>query len=339
MGKSSQITPEAGKLTGDWDVSASASGNVRAAATQNSKIAGFLEFSKMQALGNDFVIVSDNELASVVKQLNFSENWQAVQAKLARALCDRHFGVGADGLIVAKPTDRPDCQLSWQYINSDGSTAKMCGNGLRCLALWAVANEWVSPPEFSVFTEIGAVPVQFASADCITIDLGQPILGSGQIPILGPERSPVLREKLNLGGMAFEFSSVSMGNPHCVVFNPSLDCKDYERVANEIQSLPLFPEGVNVEFAKIESRGHVRVEVWERGCGRTLACATGAAATLVAGVLEEHLDRKARIDLPGGSLVVEWSELDNRVRLSGPARMTFSGSVDLAALLTEGAQQ
>lgn len=299
----------------------------------------YLAFSKMQALGNDFVIVSDAALASAVTQSNAFESWQAGQAELARVLCDRHFGIGADGLIVAKPTDRADCQLSWQYINSDGSPARMCGNGLRCLALWAVLNEWVSSLEFSVSTQIGPVPVRFDSADQITIDLGVPILESGGIPVSGQQRSPVLREALNVSGMTLYFTGVSMGNPHCVVFNPSLDCKDYERVANEIQSLPLFPEGVNVEFAKIESRGHVRVEVWERGCGRTLACATGAAATLVAGVLEEHLDRKARIDLPGGSLVVEWSELDNRVRLSGPARMTFSGSVDLAALLTEGAQQ
>jgi diaminopimelate epimerase len=307
------------------------------AANSNGE-AGLLSFTKMQALGNDFVVVEEDELDSIVTSSKLFDGWQSGEQPLARALCSRNFGVGADGLIVVRKSDRADCHLGWRYINSDGSPARMCGNGLRCLALWAVRRNWVNPAEFKVSTEIGPVTVQFVDQDRITVDLGEPVLDSKRIPVSGPDRSPVLQEALDVCGLTLLVTSVSMGNPHCVIFDPAVPEKEFAALAEAIQKMPTFPDGVNVEFARVKSRRHVQVNVWERGCGRTLACATGAAATLVAGVLEGRLDRIVRIELPGGSLSVDWSEQDNHVRLTGPARESFYGKVDLAVLLTEGAQ-
>jgi diaminopimelate epimerase len=296
-----------------------------------------LPFTKMQALGNDFVVVSEQELSACLSECGLPGPWQEQSAGLARLLCDRHFGVGADGLIVARAAQRVDCELSWLYTNSDGSPAVMCGNGLRCLALWAVNRQVVKPPAFAIETAIGPVAVQFRGQDEIEIDLGEPILGSERIPVHGQPRQPVLKEKLPVGTPPLTASCVSMGNPHCVIFEPDASEDQLASLAAEIQAAPFFPEGVNVEFAFAERTNLVRVLVWERGCGATLACASGAAATVVAGVLEDRLERTSEVKLPGGSLSVTWSAENNRVSLSGPARESFSGTIDLSALLAETA--
>ena len=292
-----------------------------------------LPFTKMQALGNDFVVVSEDNLK---KAFPVSEqDWEGESSRAARLLCDRHFGVGADGLIVARSASGHSGQIGWHYVNSDGSGARICGNGLRCLALWAVERRLVEPPDFTIKTAIGAVPVHFASADEITIDLGEPILASSEIPMSGTVRNHVVKESLTAGPSIVEITCVSMGNPHCVIFNPAFAEENLAELAKTIQRLPAFPQGVNVEFAYTESRQRVRVLVWERGCGATLACASGAAAVLVAGVLQDLLDRSATVVIPGGSLIVDWSVRDNHVRLTGPARESFAGEVDLACLSAE----
>lgn len=294
-----------------------------------------LPFTKMQALGNDFVVISEQDLARIGTETKAFEDWASAADRVARTLCDRHFGVGADGLIVVRPPDRADCQIGWRYINSDGSPSNMCGNGLRCLALWAVERRLVAPPQFAVSTDAGKVAVRFAGADEITIDLGEPLLDSRSIPVAGPDRRPVLREPIIAGETRLFGTCVSVGNPHCVIIDPQVPVEEFGRVAGIIQALPLFPEGVNVEFAFVKDRTRVKVLVWERGCGATLACASGAAATLVAAVLEERLEPRATIELPGGELLVDWSEPDRHVRLTGPARQSFNGAVDVMRLLKE----
>jgi len=285
-----------------------------------------LGFAKMQALGNDFVVLDECELAALVP------DWRARTAPLARWLCDRHLAVGADGLIVACAPDRPDCALGWVYVNGDGSASDMCGNGLRCLALWAVERGLARPPAFSIAAAGGPVAVQYLHKGQITVDLGEPVLDSQRIPLAGAPRQPVVREAIDAGGDELAATCLSMGNPHCVIFDPRLPPERFAETAKLIQAMALFPQGVNVEFALAESRAQARVYVWERGCGATLACASGAAAVLVAGVLEGRLERAARIELPGGALAVTWSQEDNRVRLSGPAEESFRGEIPLAGL-------
>ncbi len=295
----------------------------------------FLDFAKMQALGNDFVVVSQADLERAWAGTGRPQSSDNGLPAIAEALCNRHFGIGADGLIVVREPDRPDCQFGWTYVNSDGSASAMCGNGLRCVALWAVEREVVNKESFKVATDVGPVAITFEDRDRISVDLGEPVLDSVSIPIAGVPRKKVLRESVQVDGMTLEITCVNMGNPHCVVFNAHVDPEEYLHLAPLIQSLNIFPEGVNVEFALTDSADHAKVFVWERGCGPTLACASGAAAVLVAGVLEGTLQRRAKIELPGGTLNVEWSQADDHVRLTGPAREIYRGTVDLACVLAE----
>ena len=298
-----------------------------------------LSFAKMQALGNDFVVVGQEELTASKLGAELFSGWPEQAAFVAQALCDRHYGVGADGLIVVISPGRDGCELSWSYTNGDGSPSPMCGNGLRCLALWAYQRELVVSRQFRVSTATGPVAVSLADCDQITTELGEPILDSQRIPISGEPRGEVVREPLTAGGQVFAATCVSIGNPHCVIFEPAVSEADYAHYAPRIQSLSAFPEGVNVEFARIVTGQHARVYVWERGCGPTLACASGAAAVLVAGVLEGRLSRESTIELPGGCLQVAWSDQDNKVRLTGPARETYRGQLDLGRLLAEATRR
>lgn len=287
-----------------------------------------LAFTKMQALGNDFVLIKQTDLLSALKKVSAK-----LMTALARALCDRHFGVGADGLIVVSRTNKSGCALGWRFYNADGSSAAVCGNGLRCLALWAHERALVKLTDFSVATEIGPVDIQFKNKNQITICLGKPILESKKIPVSGSNKNFPVKVKLTVSGHTYTAVCVGFGNPHCVIFNPEISQDLFGNTAKQIQNSSFFPEGVNVEFAKVVNRKLANVFVVERGVGPTLACATGAAAVLVAGVLENKLDRSATIQLPGGNLKINWSLSDNNVKLTGPARECFSGQINLNHVL------
>jgi len=308
----------------------------------------------MQALGNDFVVVSSVDLRSTRLGRTLLRDWHKRAGDLARALCDRHYGIGADGLIlvvdpqiVKQPAEFPDlvnkgsadtADVGWVYTNADGSSADMCGNGLRCLALFAVEKQLVQRHDFVVATAAGTASIVFTGADKITIDLGEPLLQVEAIPLQARTQERFVKQPLtvvdNGRELKLQVTCVNMGNPHCVIFDDryveaAYADPDLGRLAECIQKLPLFPEGVNVEFAAATKRDHVRLLVWERGCGATLACATGAAATLVAGVLEGRIAKHCTIELPGGVLEAQWSEADGHVRLTGPASQAFTGQIDL----------
>ena len=290
-----------------------------------------IPFAKMHGLGNDFIILMQKDLEMVgYSDSNKQFDVSAELSQLALTLCDRHYGIGADGLIIVRDAERTDCDFSWLYINSDGSHSLMCGNGLRSLALWAVETEFTHGHEFVIETGVGPVLVSVESQDEITLELKEPVLESTLIPVSGPSRPQVIRESLHINGTEFKASCISVGNPHCVIFNPPIDTKQYSQFAPKIQNLDFFPDGVNVEFVEVLSSNKAKVYVWERGCGPTLACASGACAVLVAGVLEGRLDPTSEIVLPGGSLFITWSKEDRRIRLKGPARHVFSGIVDLS---------
>jgi diaminopimelate epimerase len=314
-----------------------------------------ISFTKMQALGNDFVFVSSVDLATTPGGQALLREWHKHGAELARALCDRHYGIGADGLVLLIDRQRlreqssaspalvnavaaQSADLGWVYINSDGSPSDMCGNALRCLGAFAVNNKLVDGRQFTVATAAGSASVVFDSEKSITIDLGEPSIASDTIPLKATTQQKFIKQPIAFiaGKQTIEVQAtcVSMGNPHCVIFDEryakaAFADAELAQQAECLQNLPMFPEGVNVEFAVATKRDHIRVLVWERGCGATLACATGAAATLVAGVLEGLVERRCTIELPGGTLDADWSEADDHVRLTGPANQVFSGTVDL----------
>lgn len=295
-----------------------------------------LSFCKMQALGNDFVVVSEEELdcaASGVKSPGLL-NSSMILSKLAQKLCSRHFGIGADGFIVVRRSSNSQ-RLAWNYLNSDGSVSLMCGNGLRCLALFAEENKMAPAREYEVETGKGAVRIVFNSPDSITTDLGEPVLNPSAVPLAEESDNPVIAREFCIGKDKIKATCLSMGNPHCVVFTEKLDSPALEEFACALQSNPFFPEGVNVEFAKIENERLVKVIVYERGCGRTLACASGAAAVVAAGVLEGRSSRNMEVELEGGKLQISWSEKDGHLRVTGPASTVFRGSINLNSLYPE----
>ena len=308
----------------------------------------------MQALGNDFVVVDGQALASSESGRRLLRTWHKLAGPIARALCDRHFGVGGDGLIIALDKEALEelrsleiselsrllsssGDIGWIYTNSDGSESDMCGNGLRCLALLAVRKGLVQTSEFVIATQIGPVSARFETEDLISIDLGQPKLSTELIPLDTKKQAEFVRQPLTIQpfGPKRELlvTCVGMGNPHCVVFgdysNAPFASPELGALARSIQSNELFSEGVNVEFATVKSSNSVSVLVWERGCGPTLACASGAAATVIAGVLEKRLSRNCTVELPGGSIQIAWSDTNGHVVLTGSAREVFAGEIDL----------
>jgi len=297
-----------------------------------------LEFTKMQALGNDYVIIEairglpagSLQLRSPRAEPFGARAGQALKA-LAKRLCNRHFGIGADGLILVLPSRKADFRM--RIFNSDGSEAEMCGNGIRCFAKYVYERGLTRRKDLRVETLAGIVcprlTVRGKKAVSVRVDMGQPRLASREIPTAGPARSLVLRENLSVLGKEYKITCVSMGNPHCVLFRDDLERLEIEKLGPAIECHKAFPKRTNVEFVQVISPTRLRMRVWERGVGETLACGTGAAATLVAAVLNGKTNRRATVELLGGNLRVEWNEKTNHVFLAGPGREVFRGSVDV----------
>lgn len=341
-----------------------------------------LSFVKMHGLGNDFVMVSDTQIFECLgEEAEFRRQPVAVLGRLAEKLCDRRFGIGGDGLIVALrsrahgkhlpelldilephlPYLHTQLPYSWIYTNSDGSASAMCGNGLRCLALFMQHLGWGQATDsFAVST--AAYPVrltgQSISADraIVSTNLAGPTFDCAKIPCAPGQgdRQQFVARRLEVGDLNLTATAVGMGNPHCVIFDsPALNLSRYAdsmqgiyggnsasflsrfpaplwQLAEQIQSLPEFPQGVNVEFVLPLSSVKAQVFVVERGCGPTLACGSGALAVVAAGVTEGLLKRECCVILPGGELEVRWSEMDNSMELIGPAQLVYAGQVELA---------
>jgi len=274
-----------------------------------------MHFTKMQGAGNDYVYVNC-----------FSEKVDD-PAALARAISDRHFGVGADGLILILPAKQAD--VAMRMFNADGSEARMCGNGIRCVAKYAYDHELTKNNPMQVETaagvkEIGLTVDGAGKVVAATVDMGEPVLEADRIPVTIPQKRivdlPVRTQK-----RAFQMTCVSMGNPHAVIYVADAAAVPLEEVGPELENNPLFPERVNVHFVQVGSAGEVTVRTWERGSGVTLACGTGASAVCVAGVLTGRTDRRITAHLPGGDLELEWRESDGRVYMTGPAVEVFEG--------------
>jgi diaminopimelate epimerase len=247
-------------------------------------------------------------------------------AGLSRAISDRHFGVGADGLILICPSDKADARM--RMFNADGSEGEMCGNGIRCVAKFLHDHGLVRKPALTVETGRGVltleVEVSAGAVRRVRVDMGEPILIAEQIPttLTG---DPPLDVPLVIHGQTLRVSCVSMGNPHCITFVDTVTDAHVLSLGPQLERHSAFPRRVNAEFVRVNRPDDVTVRVWERGSGETLACGTGACAVTVAGVLTGRTQRRITAHLPGGDLQLHWSETDNHVYMTGPAIEVFNG--------------
>jgi len=283
-----------------------------------------VRFVKMHGLGNDFIVIQ-------------ADTWEAEgedYSEMAVKLCDRHFGIGADGLVVTGKDQELD--IFMRIFNPDGSEPEMCGNAIRCVSKFAWEKGLVSSTKISVRTLAGPRYPEVllndkGEVEKVRVDMGEPILERSQIPMLGSP-GQVVGEELETQVGRFRVTAVSMGNPHCVVFVDELSSIPLGEWGPVLEHHSVFPSRTNVEFAKIEGDNRISMRVWERGAGETLACGTGACATLVASYLNGFTGRRATVQLKGGELFIDWNPSDNHVYMTGEAKEVFQGEVDLEKL-------
>lgn len=272
-----------------------------------------INVTKMQGCGNDFIIIDYKEYEKT--GLDMSE--------LAKKVCDRHFGLGADGMIIPN-LNESETDLGWYFYNSDGTTAQMCGNGMRCFAKYVYDKKLVDKKEFSVKTGAGVIKPEILEDGNVKVNMSSPILEPEKIPFKSENN---LNQKVKVLNREFVINAVSMGNPHCVIFTEEDVYEMAKTYGPELEKHELFPEKTNVEFVKIKNRDEVDFCVYERGCGITLACGTGACASVVAAVLNNLTDCKVKVNLPGGAVTVDWSEhaqnSGENIYLIGPAEYSY----------------
>lgn len=270
-----------------------------------------IKITKMQGCGNDFVILDYSE---------YEKSGLSMEA-LAIKLCDRHFGIGADGMIIPDTNPNGETDIAWYFYNSDGTTAQMCGNGMRCFAKYVYDKKLVNKKQFSVKTLAGVIKPEIQDNGFVKVNMGTPILEDEKIPFKG-ERTVQIRDK------KFDLTPVSMGNPHCIIFTDEDPMFLAQNYGPDMEKHPYFPEKTNTEFVKIISRTEIDMRVYERGCGITLACGTGACASVVACVLNNLTEQNVKVNLLGGAVNVEWSgnsENPNKnIFLIGPANYSFT---------------
>ncbi|KAL9398873.1 hypothetical protein Peur_007834 [Populus x canadensis] len=287
----------------------------------------FLHFVKYHGLGNDF-IVFDNRDSSEPK----------IRPEQAVKLCDRNFGIGADGVIFALPGVN-GTDYTMRIFNSDGSEPEMCGNGVRCFARFIaeLENFHGKRQSFTVHTGAGLIVPEIQEDGQVKVDMGEPVLKAANVPtkLASNKNDAVVKSELVVDGVTWNVTCVSMGNPHCVTFGTKggedlqVDALNLAEIGPKFEQHDVFPARTNTEFVQVYSPSHLKMRVWERGAGATLACGTGACATVVAAVLEGRAGRNCTVDLPGGPLEIEWREEDNHVYMTGPAEVVFYGSVRL----------
>ena len=264
-----------------------------------------MQFSKWHGLGNDFVIVEPE------KNPGFDFRGSAEH------LCDRHFGIGADGVVTVRPLGGSAFEM--RIYNSDGTETEMCGNATRCVGLYIRKNKLAAGSEFELHTRGGIVRPKVLDNGSVRVDMGEPHLLRGEIPVAGDPASGAENLAIELPGRQFSAVGVSMGNPHAVIFVPDINAVELEKWGPQVECHALFPNKTNVEFVEVISDRMVRMRVWERGCGVTLACGTGSCATCVAGVVTGRTARCITVLLDGGELQIDYSLNDNHVYMTGPA--------------------
>lgn len=277
-----------------------------------------MKFTKMEGLGNDYVYVNCfNETV---------ENPSEVSIKVS----DRHFGIGSDGLILIKPSEVAD--FCMEMYNADGSQSEMCGNGIRCVAKYVYDYGLTDKTSISVETLAGIkyldLQVENGKVVMVTVNMGAPELVPANIPVKS-DKDILVREPIEVAGVNYEMTCVSMGNPHCIVFVEDTAAFPLEKVGPEFEKHEVFPNRVNAEFIEVLDRKTVNMRVWERGSGETLACGTGACASTVACILNGLTEDEITLHLLGGDLKVRWDKDENLVYMTGPAKVVFDGEINL----------
>lgn len=271
-------------------------------------------FTKMHGLGNDYVCINC-----------FRERVEDPPG-FARKLCDRHYGIGADGLILICPSKVSDFKM--EIYNSDGSVAGMCGNGIRCLGKYVYDYRLTGKETLSIETKSGIrnmhLQIQDGKACGAMVDMGVPRLNAHSIPILS-EKDLVINDPIEIQKKNYRMTGISMGNPHAVIFSEEINGISLEETGRELEFHPRFPERANIEFCHVTARDRMEIRVWERGVGETLACGTGACAAVVASVLNDLTDEEVIVKLLGGELSVRWDRKVNHVFLEGSAVKVFDG--------------
>ena len=277
-----------------------------------------MEFTKMQGCGNDYVYV------------NGFENKIDNPNKLSEIVSDRHFGIGSDGLIVINPSEKADFKMS--MYNADGSEGKMCGNGIRCVAKYVYDNKMTDKTTITVETLSGIktleLNVKNDKVETVKVNMGTPILLPKDVPVVS-DKDKVVDEPIVIDDKEYRITCVSMGNPHAITFIENTDDLEIETIGPKFENNPIFPDRVNTEFVQVLDRNTVKMRVWERGSGETFACGTGACATVVACVLNGLTDDKVTVKLLGGDLFIEYNREENTVYMTGPAKVSFTGKIEV----------
>ena len=282
-----------------------------------------MKFTKMQGIGNDYVYV--NCFEETVKD----------PAAVARYVSDRHFGIGSDGLILIKPSDIADCEMD--MYNLDGSQGAMCGNGIRCVAKYVYDYGIVKKENISVSTKSGIkyldLTVRDGKVALVRVNMGSPVLTASQIPVVSSTEE-MINAPLKVNGETYYITAVSMGNPHAIVYMTDVDHLDIGEIGPYFENHMAFPDRVNTEFVEVLDDHTLKMRVWERGTGETLACGTGACAVAVASILNGHVDgeKPVTVKLLGGDLEIFWDRQENLVYMTGPAATVFDGEIDLSFL-------
>jgi len=278
-----------------------------------------IQFTKMEGIGNDYVYI------------DATKNDIRLSPEQIQKVSDRNFGIGSDGVIFIRNSNSGEFQMD--MYNSDGSSSEMCGNGVRCVGKYVFDHGLTKNKQPKIETGKGVLTLDLSTdsagqVNMVSVDMGEPILKPSLIPIQWKGEDPVINQSIEVNGKSYQFTAVSMGNPHCVIFVDDADSFPVHEIGSIIENHPLFPKRVNVEFVSIKGKDHLYQRTWERGAGETLACGTGACAVMVAAVLNNKTGKKVEIDLKGGRLHIEWKENGN-VIMTGPAKEVFSGTIEV----------
>ena len=274
-----------------------------------------LEFTKMHGLGNDFVVIN-----AVTHPVTLS-------TEMVLQIADRHLGIGCDQLLMVEPSPVADCDFRYRIFNADGGEVEQCGNGARCFARFVVDQCLTDKTEIPVLTAGGRIVLKLESDGQVTVDMGLPILEPAKIPL--NQDSQQTTYQAQLAGQDISFTAVSMGNPHAVMLVDDVATASVTEIGQAFQETPLFPQQVNAGFMQIIDRNQVRLRVYERGAGETMACGTGACAAIVAGRLQGLLDTPVTVILPAGNLLIHWAGENTPVMMTGPVATVFHGTITI----------
>lgn len=280
-----------------------------------------MKFTKMQGCGNDYVYVN-----GMAEQLPVER-----KPEIVRFLSDRHFGIGGDGVIFINAAKEADFEM--EMFNADGTRSEMCGNGIRCVAKFVYDKRLTDKQQISI---VSAGKVKYLDltvneknlVETVKVNMGSPILVPKEIPAVF-EGENVINQPIQVQGEEYKVTCVSMGNPHAVVFVENTDALDLEKIGPDFEHHPVFPNRTNTEFVQVVDRNHVKMRVWERGTGETLACGTGCCATAVACVLNGLTDTEVEVEVLGGKIHICWDRENNLVYMTGPAVTVFEGEIDI----------